>query len=203
MAVSGDKLLGDSKPGLTTLVGEKLAPLQEKLDNVLLNANKLLVGINNVLDTKGQTSLKNSLAELEQTMKQFHNASNSLNSILNSNKGKIDGMMTNFDKVSSDFSKVSGSLEKADLGQTAENLKATLAKVDAIMSDVQSGKGSVGKLLKDEQLYKNLTAASKELEQLLADVKNNPKRYVNISVFGRKATPYVAPKTDTISQGNN
>ena len=200
LAVSGTRLVGINKPGLTTLVGEKLAPIQEKLDKVLLNADKLLSGINNVLDKEGQAHLKKSLAELCQTMEQFHNASSGLNGIITNNKGKIDGIVSNFSKVSSDFSKISDSLQKADLGKTAKNLQLTLNKVDKIMSDLDAGKGTMGKLLKDDALYANLAKTSKELELLLQDVRLNPTRYVNVSLFGKKNKPYVAPVNDTIKK---
>ena len=58
---------------------------------------------------------------------------------------------------------------------------------------MESGKGSMGKLLKDEAMYNNLTKASKELELLLQDVRLHPTRYVNVSVFGKKEKPYVEP----------
>lgn len=200
-APTGSRLQGINKPGLTTLVGEKLAPLQEKLDKVLANADKLLGGINNVLDAESQAHLKKSLAELSQTMEQFHKASTSLNGIMENNKGKIDGIVTNFNKVSGDFSKISDSLQKADLGKTAKNLQLTLNKVDQIMADLNSGKGTMGKLLKDDALYSNLAKTSKELELLLQDVRLNPTRYVNVSLFGKKNKPYVAPAvTDSIKK---
>lgn len=199
-AISGSRLPGISKPGLTTLVGEKLAPIQEKIDMVLLNANKLISGINNILDKEGQVHLKKSLAELSQTMEQFHGAAGSFNQIMQNNKGKIDGVVTNFNKVSSDFAKISDSLQKADLGKTAKNLQLTLNKVDKIMADLDSGKGTMGKLLKDDALYANLAKTSKELELLLQDVRLNPTRYVNVSLFGKKNKPYIAPVNDTIKK---
>ena len=194
LAISGDFLIGNQIPGLTDLVSEKLAPIQEKLDKVLLNADKLITGINNVLDKNGQENLKKTLAELSETMAQFHKASSSINSILDENKGKIGGMVSNFNKVSSDFSKISDSLNKADLGKTVKNLQKTLATVDGIMVNLQSGKGTMGKLLTDDILYTNLSKTSKELELLLQDVRLYPTRYVNVSLFGKKNKPYVAPK---------
>jgi phospholipid/cholesterol/gamma-HCH transport system substrate-binding protein len=58
---------------------------------------------------------------------------------------------------------------------------------------MNAGKGTVGKMLKDEALYNNLSQTSKELELLLQDVRLNPTRYVNVSLFGKKNKPYVAP----------
>ena len=108
--------------------------------------------------------------------------------------------MTNLNKVSSNFSKISDSLDKADLGKTVVNLQKTLEKVDKMMANLQEGKGSMGKLINDEALYNNLEKTSKELELLLEDVRLNPTRYVNVSVFGKKNKPYVAPVNDTVSK---
>ena len=68
-----------------------------------------------------------------------------------------------------------------------------ISRFDAIVTGLDNGEGSVGKLLKDDQLYDNLEGASKQLEQLLQDLKLNPKRYVHISVFGKKQKEYVTP----------
>ena len=202
-AVDGDRLIGSVKLGLTATVSKKMIPIQEKLEKLMFNADNLIIGLNNVLDKKGQQDLKITLDELSKTITEFHKASSSLNSILDENRGQLKGVVTNFNKVSNDFSKISDSLNKADIGKTVRNLNKTLAKVDGIMGGLESGKGSMGKLLTEEVLYKNLTSATKELEILLADIKNNPKRYVNISVFGGKATPYVAPENDSISKVKN
>jgi phospholipid/cholesterol/gamma-HCH transport system substrate-binding protein len=110
--------------------------------------------------------------------------------------------MGNFKKVSADFAKMSDSLNKANLGKTVENLNKTLSKVDGIMTDLQSGKGTAGKLLKDESLYNNLKATTKEMELLMQDVRLFPTRYINISVFGKKNKPYVSPVNDSVYDGH-
>jgi phospholipid/cholesterol/gamma-HCH transport system substrate-binding protein len=166
----------------------------------MLSADTLLLGINNVFDKKGQENLKISLAELSKTMAQFHKASLSVNTLLDENKTQIKGVVTNFNHISGNFSKISDSLSKADLGKTVKNLNATLAKVNGIMSGLESGKGTMGKMLNDDALYSNLSKTSKELELLLQDVRLYPTRYVNVSLFGKKNKPYIAPKNDTISK---
>jgi phospholipid/cholesterol/gamma-HCH transport system substrate-binding protein len=103
--------------------------------------------------------------------------------------------------VSSDFAKISDSLNRADLGKTVKNLNTTLAKVDGLMLDLQSGKGTAGKLLKDEALYNNLKTTTKEMELLLKDVRLYPTRYINVSVFGKKNKPYVSPVLDSVYVG--
>lgn len=199
----GDTLQGEVTAGITESLKEKLIPLQEKFEKLILNVDNLVTGFNNVLDKKTQTDLKIGLSELRQTIEQFHKSSSSLSTILEENKGKINGVVSNFNKVSSDFSKISDSLNKADLGKTVKNLQKTLENVDKIMANLEAGKGSMGKLLTDEELYKNLEKTTKELELLLEDVRLNPTRYVNVSVFGKKNKPYVAPVNDSVSKVKN
>jgi len=195
----GQKIESAVELGLTESLGGKIQPIEEKLNLMLANINTLVVGLNNVLDKKGQEDIKKSLAELSQTMEQFHRASGTLNTILDSNKGQINGVVTNFNKMSSNFNKISDSLNKADLGKTVRNLNQTLAKVDGLMANLNSGKGTAGKLLNDDALYNNLAKTSKELELLLQDVRLYPTRYVNVSLFGKKNKPYVAPAQDANS----
>ena len=199
LAEDGQTLESVVKLGLTESLGGKIEPITLKLDKMLLNIDNLVTGLNNVLDKKTQEDLKKTLAELSQTMEQFHRASGSINNILDTNKGQINGVVTNFNKMSSNFNKISDSLNKADLGKTVRNLNQTLAKVDGIMANLNSGKGTAGKLLSDDALYNNLAKTSKELELLLQDVRLYPTRYVNVSLFGKKNKPYVAPAGETNS----
>ena len=200
VAESGAVLLGLVKPGLTSLVGERLTPLQEKVEKMVVSADVLLTNINTILDAKTKENLKSSIANLDATLAEFKGASKSVNEMLAENKGKINNTMTNFDKASANFSKVSDSIAKINIGKTVKKLEQTLANVDKIMNDVQSGKGTMGKLMKDETLYTNFTKTSKELELLLQDLRLNPTRYVNVSLFGKKNKPYKAPVNDSIKK---
>lgn len=199
LAEDGQTLTSAVELGLTESLGGKIEPIQQKLDKMLVNIDVLVTGLNNTLDKKTQENLKITIAELSQTMQQFHKASGSLNNILDTNKGQINGMVSNFNKVSNNFNKISDSLNKADLGKTVRSLNQTLAKVDGLMANLNSGKGTAGKLLNDDALYNNLAKTSKELELLLQDVRLYPTRYVNVSLFGKKNKPYVAPTEDTNS----
>lgn len=203
LAVDGQKFTAGVKLGLTDKVGDQLAPLQEKLEKVLGSTEVLISGLNNVLDQKGQQDLKLTLQELSNTVAQFHTASKSLNSLLDENRSQIKGTIANFNTVTGNFSKISDSLNKADIGKTVRNINKTLARVDGIMIGLEEGKGSMGKLLKDDAFYQNIKTSTKELELLLQDVRLNPTRYINISVFGKKNKPYVAlVKDSTVTTSN-
>lgn len=202
VAVSGDTLTSSVKKGLTDLVSDKLAPLQQKIEKMIVNADLLLTNLNEVLDTKSKENLKNSISNLNKTIEGINSVVDNTNSILLNNKGNIDKTLTNLNKVSTDFSKISDSLSKANITKVVTNLEKTLSNVDKIMNDVQSGKGSLGKMVKDDALYNNLEKTSKELELLLQDLRLNPTRYVNVSLFGKKNKPYKAP-TDSIKNTKN
>lgn len=193
LAKSGDYLNGRIVPGLTSLVGEKLTPLQEKIERMVVSTDTLITNLNSVLDAKTKENLKSSLANLNATLAEFKEASASVNSMLAKNEGKISNSLTNVEKASANFSKISDSIAKANIGQTVKKLENSLASVDKVMGDLQAGKGTMGKLLKDDALYNNFNKTSKELELLLQDLRLNPTRYINVSLFGKKNKPYKAP----------
>ncbi|MCW1148733.1 MlaD family protein [Flavobacterium lacisediminis] len=200
LVVSGDYLKASSKLGLTDALAQQLEPLQDKVQKLLDNADILFSNVNDILDEKTKQNLKSSIAELNKTLSEFSVASKNINGMIADNKSKINSTMTNLDKTTANFSKMSDSLAKANLGQTVKNLEKTLANVDKIMSDIDKGKGTMGKLIKDDAMYNNFTNTSKELELLLQDLRLNPTRYVNVSLFGKKNKPYVAPVNDTIKK---
>ncbi len=190
----GDYLKSANKLGLTEALGDKLEPLQVKLDKVLVNADALLSNVNNVLDANTQANLKNAINELNKTLANFSKVSSNFDQILVDNKAKLGNAVTNLDKTTQNFAKISDDLEKAQLGETVKSLDATLSNVNKMLADMQSGKGTMGKLMKDETMYNNLSKASKELELLLQDVRLHPTRYVNVSFFGKKEKPYKNPE---------
>ena len=200
-AESGAFLVSATKMGLIDGLAGQIDPLKQKLDKLLDNANTMLVSVNQIFDAKTKDNLQSSLANLNQTLAQFKVASSEVNSMLADNKSKISNTMTNVEKASGNFSKLSDSLAKANIGKTVKSLEKTLASVDKIMSGLESGNGTMGKLIKDDALYNNFSKTSKELELLLQDVRLYPTRYVNVSLFGKKNKPYTGPKlSDTIKK---
>ncbi|KGO94560.1 MlaD family protein [Flavobacterium subsaxonicum] len=193
LAADGDYLRSVLKPGMLSVVGDKLSPLQTKVEATVVTADSLLHNLSNVFDRQTQQNLRVAILEMSNTMKEFNSAAHSLNGVIAGNKQNIDATLANLNKTSANFAKISDSINNANLGEAVKKLEKTLANVDKIMNDVEAGKGTLGKLLKDDAMYNNLNGASKELKQLLADVKNNPKRYIHLSVFGKKGTPYVEP----------
>jgi len=194
VAETGAYLKGTSKAGLSELVNQKLTPLQGKIEAVMVSADSVLTNINDVFDETTKENLRSSIAQLNSTVGSFKSMSTNLNTLIDGNKEKLNNTLTNVDKVSSDLSKVSGSLAEAELDKTIKDLQVTIANFNGVLSKIENGEGSIGKLLTEEKLYNNLENASKELEELLRDIKLHPARYRRI--LSKKEIPYTPVKEE-------
>jgi len=189
-SVTGDVLRSRIKPGLTELVNQRLTPLQEKIESVMVSADALLVNVNSVFDKKTKSEIKGSISKLEQTISSFESTSNSLQNLIESNKNSINNSLQNFSNISDNLSDISETFSEAEFKQTVNVLKSSIESFNNLITNVNRGEGSMGKLFKDEKLYNNLESSLGQLESLLEDLKLNPKRYVHFSLFGKKNKPY-------------
>ena len=192
-AVSGDTLVGSVEDDMLVAVTKALGPLEDKVNNTLVTLDVLLHSITDILDPKTRANLQNSIANLNTTMESLNDASSSLNGLLKENKGSLNNTFANLENMTTNFNSLSDSLSKLETGKLFSELQNVVTRFDTITSALENGEGSMGKLLTDEQLYENLKGASKQLEELLEDVKLNPKRYLHISVFGKNNKPYEKP----------
>ncbi|GAA5222095.1 MlaD family protein [Membranihabitans marinus] len=143
------------------------------MNQLLTNLSSITSGIDD-----NQSSLTNSIKNIETLTHQFANAK--LDSTIIDTRSTIKTM--------------------GDAGQqlngTLNSLNQTTDKLTTLLTGINTGEGTVGKLIKDEQLYNNLQSATKNLDLLLQDFRLNPKRYVNVSVFGKKQEDYTVPEMD-------
>lgn len=189
-AVPGDFLPGQIESDIFSSVTEKLNPLQAKVENVIVSADSLMTGLTDVLDVKSRQSLKASILELNTTVSNFKSASESINKMVMENDDKISKTLDNAEKMTANLSKLSDTLMSANIGATVKNIESTVNSLNEVLAGLEAGDGSLGKLLKDEEMYNNLTNASKELEELLNEMKLHPKRFVHFSLFGKKEKGY-------------
>ncbi|QOG90404.1 MCE family protein [Flavobacterium columnare] len=197
ITVDGDRLKADVKLGLTDNLGKKLAPTQQKIESLVQDADQLMINVNQILNDQAKNDLQQAIARLSQTMAEFNKLGKGANQLLATNQKSLNHSLGNIEKITTDFSKVSSELEKAELGKTLKNLEGTLANVNKLMADMQAGQGTLGKAMKDEAMYNNLTKAAKEIELLLQDLRLHPTRYVNVSLFGKKDKPYKGPESQS------
>lgn len=184
---SGDVLPSDIKPGLTELVNQQIAPLQDKIEGLLTSADSLFAGVSNIMNYDTQNNLKLSLKGLAESINNIAALTENMNRILVQNENNFKGTINNLEDTSKNLSKLSDSLNKMPLNATIKNFERSSLDLKTIISRLKTGEGTAGKLLNDEALYNNLLGSSNALETLLKDLKSNPKNYLHFSIFGRKS----------------
>jgi phospholipid/cholesterol/gamma-HCH transport system substrate-binding protein len=198
IAVDGDVLKGEIEKGMLESLTSGIKPLENRIYTTLSGLDSLLSNFNSVLNEETKNNLKNAIGSLTNTMSSFEDTSSDLNTLLKENKPKLDSTFSYLEITTGNLATFSDSLNQIDINRMATHLETTLESFNSIMHKFDNGEGSIGKLINDENLYKNLEAASKELEELLRDLKENPKRYVHLSVFGKKTTEY-----ESLDSNNN
>ncbi|MFL1895122.1 MlaD family protein [Aquimarina sp. 2-A2] len=186
-----DTLPGRVEEGLLELVNDRLTPLQEKLEVAIVSADSVLTSVNGILSPKTQDNINSLVSDLSVTVSNFKGASGSLKNILSGNEEKLNRTFTNLDEMSTDLNQFTTNLSKVDVDKLATDVETMLNNINATVSKLDQG--TIGKLIKDDKLYDNLERTTKQLELLLEDLRLNPKRYVHISVFGKKSEPYEQP----------
>ena len=183
---SGDTLESSVKPGLTDVVNQQIAPLQQKLEKVLVNADSLFSGVNNVLNSEGKNNLSITLENLSSAVKSTDELVSRFNSISKNQNQNINKIVTNLAKVSENLNKITDSLSSTNLKKTIYNFEKLSSNFNHVLLEIKGGNGTLNKLLYEDSLYQNLKNSSDAIEKLLRDLKSNPKRYVHFSLFGKK-----------------
>ncbi len=181
-----DVLPSEIKPGLTELVNQQIAPLQDKIEGLLTSADSLFAGVSNVMNYETQNNIKATLEGLAASVNNINALSSSVNSILEANEKGFASTLNNLDNATQNLTQLTDSLNQMPLVSTVKNFEATSAQLKKIIEGLESGEGSAGQLLNDKVLYDNLVTSSESLDALLTDLKEHPKRYVHFSIFGRK-----------------
>lgn len=183
-----DVLPSTIKPGLTELVNQQIAPLQNKLEGLLTSADSLFAGVSNVLNYNTQNNLKLALEGVTQSIDNVNKLSNSLSRVVNSNEKVFNSTLSHLEHTTNNLAILSDSLKQIPLASTVQHLEKTTAQIQQLVEKMEKGEGSLGKLLNEETLYNKLLYSAEALEALLVDLKSHPKRYVHFSIFGKKET---------------
>ncbi|WP_372755343.1 MlaD family protein [Labilibaculum sp.] len=219
MLQSGDTIKGNIEGDLKEQVSMQMLPLKRKAENLMSSVDSVLSVIQYVFNAKTRENLTKSFGSIEQTFQKLENTSGTLDTIVTGQKSHLENIIANADSISwnlknnnenisnilANFSNISDSLSAAEITQTVNHAKLTLQKSNRILEKINSGQGSMGMLINNDTLYRNLEAASNSLTNLLIDLKNNPKRYMHFSLFDTGKTVYLnseksKKKTDKLNQ---
>ena len=187
IAKSGDYLIGVVKPGLTDLVNQIMPQIQLQLEAVMKKAEIVLSNVNSLFDEETKESLKSSIDEFGSLTNSLSETSENINDFIKDNSPNLTTTINNLNATSLKMKDVSSSMSEVDLNLILTNLDSTISNLNKITHKLNQGEGTIGKLLYDDVLFKNLDDATKNLEELIEDIKLNPKRYVHFSIFGKKS----------------
>ena len=154
LAVSGDTLQSDIAPGLTELVNDKLSPLQEKIESMVVSADSLLIAVNSVFDTSTKENLTSSIENFSLTIESAKQSIDVLEKVIGGNENSLNSIINNMDESLKNFSELSENFDELDL--VIENLSKSSANINSITSEIKSGDGLVNKVVYDEGFVKSL-----------------------------------------------
>lgn len=207
-----DEYVSKISTEVNTLISDLGSPESKgAINETLRGLNASMANIEQLTKTS-DALMKRSYSSLAKTVENMA----SITENLVQNNAQITSMLSNLNTITSDIkdANIGATVNSANSTLTettkaVEQLQTTLADTDKMIKDLNnvilkmdSGDGTLSKLLNDEQLYTNLEKTSSNLSLLLQDLRLNPKRYVNVSVFGKKQKEYVVPEDDPAEKKN-
>ncbi len=183
---TGDTLNSSVRPGLTELINRQIEPLSRQLQSTITSVDSIFTGASNVLNRQTQEEIKESINVLTSAIKAINNSSIIIEKTLTAKNTQINNTIDNFEKISSNLSEVSDELNSFGLSNLLSNLEVSVDGISSIVNKLDSDKSTIGKLINEDEVYNNLNSSIESLNSLIIDIKENPKKYVHFSVFGRK-----------------
>lgn len=186
IALDGDFLKGVLKPGLTELVNQILPQVQLQLESLMQSAEVVFENINKLFDEETKTELKSSIKEFSLLTQNLSNTSRRVSDLIEKSAPGIELTINDLKDTSNNLKSITDSVSKKDISDLTNNLNELVKNLNKVSKNLNNSNGTMGMLIKDKSIYENLEKATNELNILIEDVKLNPSRYVNFSVFGKK-----------------
>ena len=186
---NGDTLVGILEQDLVSSLSDELIPIKNKIENLVVSIDSVLA----IFDQQRREDLKESLDNI-------NDITNNVNKLVDADNSKLAAILGNVESITNNlknnneqltniltnFSEISDSINKADIKTTILNANQTLAEFSEISRKINNGEGTVGMLINNDSLYVNLNNLAADLDSLVIDLNENPKRYVHFSLFGKK-----------------
>lgn len=193
-AKDGDTLNANVAKGLM----ETVQPVQKKAELIIAKMDSILTSVNSILNPNFQKNVDKSFNSIASTLASLEATSKKVDNLVGSEGTRISSILANVEAISANLKnnneKINGILNNigtitdqvaaANFKQTIDNANKSMADLQSIVAKINEGKGTLGLLINDTKMYENLNSASQNLDKLMIDLKENPKRYVHFSIFG-------------------
>lgn len=188
-----DTMQGGIEKGLT----DEIAPMGETLSSILKRIDTLTNTLNRTIDEQAKQNIQLTFTNINQISQRLNNVAMNVDNLVSKDKDKLDRIVSNVESITrnlvdnnqaisniiSRFDNISSDIEKQNIGSTLAKVKTSLESINSMLNKIEKGEGNIGMLLSDEGLYRNITSAAKDLDELILDLKKNPKKYIHVSVF--------------------
>ncbi|HMT95224.1 MAG TPA: MlaD family protein [Ferruginibacter sp.] len=201
--------------GLFSEVLTKVDPLLLDVRKAITTIDTLTGNVNSVIDPAAKNNIADMLHNLNKISEALLTTTASLNILMNHQNGALaqtlknansitGNLAANNDKISnitSNLEKTSAKIAQLDIQSTFKTLDTAIHNFKDALNQLNNPNGTFGKLMNDPTLYQNLASTGNKLNLLLDDIRLHPKRYINISVFGKKQKndPLLVPLPDTLN----
>jgi len=196
-AAYGDTLMTSLEASLSESVNAQIAPLKKKAEDLISSIDTMVVAVQGVFNKDIKNELLASIQSIKITFQNLENTSANLDEFVLTQSGRISSILYNIDMISNNLNEnedeisnilanievFSDSLSHANIPETFAKLNQTVGEVNQIVDKINKGEGTMGMLINDDKLYIELEKSARELNQLVEDVRVNPKKYVRFSVF--------------------
>ncbi|TNE55112.1 MAG: MCE family protein [Bacteroidetes bacterium] len=197
---SGASLYGTVSKDMMQQVQAYADPITKNLQSLMSNVDRAITSLSSFWDTTATSELEQSMKEVKIAIKRLGHVAEEVDDLMATEKAHLKSIFYNVDAITDNLresneevrriignaQKITDDMVTADFKTVVEDAKETIKSLNAILAEANSGKGSLSKLIHDEQLYNEVVETNKALQDLVADLKLHPERYIHFSVLGSK-----------------
>jgi len=200
LAESGDTLIAVRELGISDELKNAIMPIKKQVESLAGSIDTVIRGFNNVFNRNTQSGLVSTFESMNGSMRRLEHAIAETDMLISSERQKLGSILSNVKAITDNLkdnnqqlSNIFGNLDritddvaKSNVKETMTNLQQSIAQLNKVLGSIERGEGSIGQLVKNDSLYNNIESSTHNLNLLLEDLRLNPKRYVQVSVFGKK-----------------
>jgi phospholipid/cholesterol/gamma-HCH transport system substrate-binding protein len=200
-----DTLIGTNEQGIKDQVSAMVLPLKKKIESLVSSVDSVVQIFEVVLNENAREDLVHSFSSIRNSLATLEKTSFRLDTMVASESARFSAILINIQSISTNlannneplsrainnFANISDSIAKSRLKTVIDSASAVMAKTAVILEKINNGTGTMGLLLNDKKLYDGIVKSNADLDALIIDLKEHPKRY--FSVFGRDKKPAKTP----------
>lgn len=202
---NGDTIIASIEHDLKEQVNMEILPLKKKAEDLISSFDSVLTVVQAVFNEDTRTNLKISFSSIKNTLGNLEKTTFTLDTLLATEKSKLAKIFSNVESITANlendnellnniitnFSNISDSITKADVAKTIRETNTALAQLNNVIDKINNGEGSISLLLNNDTLYNNIESATYNINRLVRDLHENPKRYLHFSIIDLGTTKYI------------